>query len=156
MLCFLLGWGSSLSFGFLFLCFLLLPALLPLCFSPLSSLCFLLLAWEVRVRACGCNWCRSHFDSISRMLIPSDSAPSGCLRWPFSASSLLTYPPSSPVVLPSACFLFPLLFPLLHGLAHTHTLNLNIQTPKEYWGTLRTVKVSFRMWLPRQCPLQWR
>ena len=107
-------------------------------------------------RACGCKWYRSRFDSICRMLIPSDFAPSGCLRWPFSASSLVTYPPSSPVVLPSACFFFPLFFALLHRLTHTHGHNLNIQTPKEYWGTLRTTKVSFRMWHPRQCPLQWR
>ena len=153
-LCFFLRWGSSLPFCFLFLLFCSLPC------SRFASLppspWFLLLAREVRVRACGCKWYRSRFDSICRMLIPSDFAPSGCLRWPFSASSLVTYPPSSPVVLPSACFLFPLFFALLHGLTHTHTHNLNIQTPKEYWGTLRTTKVSFRMWHARQCPLQWR
>ena len=153
-LCFFLRWGSSLPFCFLFLLFCSLPC------SRFASLppspWFLLLAREVRVRACGCKWYRSRFDSICRMLIPSDFAPSGCLRWPFSASSLVTYPPSSPVVLPSACFLFPLFFALLHGLTHTHTHNLNIQTPKEYWGTLRTTQVSFRMWHARQCPLQWR
>ena len=125
-----------LSFPFVFFCSLPCSRFASLPPSPW----FLLLAREVRVRACGCKWYRSRFNSICRMLIPSDFAPSGCLRWPFSASSLVTYPPSSPVVLPSACFFFPLFFALLHGLTHTHAHYLNIQTPKEYWGTLRTLK----------------